>query len=363
MSPPLPAALFTTMPQRQVVPSQQIAGAPGRSASREGPSSSRKIASPQASPRTCDASTGGQPLAASVNRVQAVATNASHAFPLSATSQAQRLTPSASITGTPVAASRTLQAGSRLSAASTVQNPSSQHATFTQQPQYVQQQQQQQMPTPHPTPKQVTRQNLSPPQTPVQQTPYRGIQPTGARTGSAVPGIRHSAAMVGGVACGAAATSTTTTAASLAAPRVNRMSRRESPPNRSPARRPRSSGPPQPATVPIQSWNPNANATAIAQGATVTMGHTVGPSAPPTPAQQPRLTRPAAAGSYPVPNSPMPCNLGRSLSPVALPPQAQMGQVQHRPAGASSTLPASYGQRPGAVAVVRSPATGREWTN
>jgi len=233
----------------------------------------------------------------------------------------------------------------------------------------------------------VANRQPSPPQTPIQQLPYRGIAVPGvgtARMAGASPGGLRIAGSGPGASAGMAAGATTAEAMRLGARQVARppsssannrsvsssegadvfqaeeaiaarMPRRESPPAASPSRRPRSTGPPQPVMPMPQGAglaDLSASTTAASvQGAPSSMSLTAPPT---TPLQGPRTImpgRPAAmvAGGYPVqPCSPSPCTAFRSISPDAATAATglSMAYAQHHPGAMTRVMPGMVVRRP-----------------
>jgi len=191
----------------------------------------------------------------------------------------------------------------------------------------------------------VARHNLSAPQTPVQQAPFRGVC-TAAST----------ATMVVGTGCSSLTAVSTAPYASVVDGRSPQMmngrrkSRRESPgaavaTTQSPARRPRSSGPPQPH-LPTRGVRTDlaSSGAGASQGISAIVcpaalnGSTPASAALPAQPQQQRLAPRVAVNGYPSPGSPKPCTAGRSLSPVG---PTMAATTASTTTGLSTTVPVS----------------------
>mmetsp|Transcript_49103 Transcript_49103/g.153734 ORF Transcript_49103/g.153734 Transcript_49103/m.153734 type:complete len:692 (+) Transcript_49103:143-2218(+) len=185
---------------------------------------------------------------------------------------------------------------------------------------------------------QVGRHNLSAPQTPVQQAPFRGLRATSNAAGAVVSSGCSMATSVSQAPLAAVVHDRSPQMASS-----RRKSRAESPgvaggmATQSPTRRPRSSGLPQPhlptrgaradlasgGAAPLQGAGGAAGPSPLhgphpATGAALGSAAASVAVAPATPAQQQRILPPrVAANGYPLPSSPKPSVAGRSLSPVA----------------------------------------------
>lgn len=227
----------------------------------------------------------------------------------------------------------------------------------------------------------------SPPQTPIQQLPFRGIAVPGVGTarmaGVSPGGLRVAAPGTGsvgatgaeamrlggrqiarppsssaqnrsvsssdGAAVGIASADAFQSEEAIAA----RMPRRESPPAHSPSRRPRSTGPPQ-AAMPMPQGaglvDLSTSTSASAQGVPSSMSLTAPPK---TPLQGPRTILPGRSsavvpGGYPVqPCSPSPCSAFRSISPDAAAGGLQMAYAQHQHGAVTRVMPGMLVRRPG----------------